>query len=158
MIKNILIWPDPALQKSSEKVEDIDSIRDLIQNMKDTLSSIGGIGLSAPQIGSLKRVCIVKCENKKDIVMINPEMIDGLGEITVIESCMSVPGEDIYKKRAPYICVKYRDESGTAYKRNFSMPESVIIQHEVDHLDGIAIADSLPHFERRRIQKRLESA
>ena len=158
MIKDILVWPNSELGKNSESVSSIESIKDTLENMNDTLDSSGGIGISAPQIGILKRACIIKSSIGKNVVLVNPEIVDGFGEITVVESCLSVPGEEVYKKRALLVTVRYIDENGDINEKDFTSPESIIIQHEVDHLDGITIADTLPLFERRKVQKRLESA
>lgn len=142
MIKKILIYPqdkDILLQKS-EEVKNIEEVKELIQNMKDTLNSEeSGAGISAVQIGVLKRVCVIKYDNK-EYVLINPVITwkrSGANGIKPFkEGCLSAPGVYTIVNRPQKVICKYLDENWEEQELNQGGWLSAIIQHELDHLDG----------------------
>lgn len=142
MIKKILIYPqdkDILLQKS-EEVKNIEEVKELIQDMKDTLNSEeSGTGISAVQIGVLKRVCIIKYDNK-EYVLINPVITwkrSGANGIKPFkEGCLSAPGVYTIVNRPQKVICKYLDENWEEQELNQGGWLSAIIQHELDHLDG----------------------
>lgn len=142
MIKKILIYPqdkDILLQKS-EEVKNIEEVKELIQDMKDTLNSEeSGAGISAVQIGVLKRVCIIKYDNK-EYVLINPVITwkrSGANGIKPFkEGCLSAPGVYTIVNRPQKVICKYLDENWEEQELNQGGWLSAIIQHELDHLDG----------------------
>lgn len=142
MIKKILIYPqdkDILLQKS-EEVKNIEEVKELIQDMKDTLNSEeSGAGISAVQIGVLKRVCVIKYDNK-EYVLINPVITwkrSGANGIKPFkEGCLSAPGVYIIVNRPQKVICKYLDENWEEQELNQGGWLSAIIQHELDHLDG----------------------
>lgn len=142
MIKEILTYPEnkEILTSKSEEVliEEIKSqeIQDLIQDLKDTLNNTkSGCGISAVQIGVLKRICIIKY-NKKDYVLINPVITRVRGEIEFREGCLSAPGISISTKRAQKVWCTYFDENGIQREIDQGGFCSVVIQHELDHFEG----------------------
>lgn len=142
MIKKILIYPqdkDILLQKS-EEVKNIEEVKELIQDMKDTLNSEeSGAGISAVQIGVLKRVCVIKYDNK-EYVLINPVITwkrSGANGIKPFkEGCLSAPGVYTIVNRPQKVVCKYLDENWEEQELNQGGWLSAIIQHELDHLDG----------------------
>lgn len=142
MIKKILQYPqdkDILLQKS-EEVKNIDEIKDLIQDMKDTLNSDpSGVGISAVQIGELKRVCVIKYDNK-EYTLINPVITwkrSGANGIKPFkEGCLSAPGVYTIVNRPQKVVCEYLDENGETQKLDQGGWLSAIIQHELDHLEG----------------------
>ena len=138
MIQKILTYPKDKkiLTKKSLEVTDISKVQDLIQDMKDTLHNTGiGVGISAVQIGILKRICVIHYNNK-DIVMINPVITRTRGEINSVEGCLSVP--EVYGtfKRAEKVWCTYTDENGKQKQIAEGGFMSRVIQHELEHFEG----------------------
>tara|TARA_E500000331_G_C17222684_1_gene698875 strand:- start:737 stop:1243 length:507 start_codon:yes stop_codon:yes gene_type:complete len=154
----IKTWPDKSLSLIAKKVleEPCDT---LVDSMIKTMNDRSGIGLAAPQIGVSKRIITlsksiyegVEDSNATPEVMINPEIVDGYGEIALKESCLSIPGSTFWVQRANIICVKYEDKSRQKQEELFSGLASIVIQHECDHLDGITLADKADIESRRKI-------
>lgn len=138
MVRTILTYPEnkDILTSKSEKVENINEVKDLIQDLKDTLHNTKtGVGISAVQIGELKRVCIVHY-NGKDIVMINPIITRVRDEVEFREGCLSAPGLYEIVKRHKKVWVEYLDENGNKKIASDGGLFSVIVQHELDHFEG----------------------
>ena len=137
MVKEILTYPKnkDILTSKSEEVKDISQIQDLIQDLKDTLNNSTGCGISAVQIGVLKKVCLIKINNKI-YVLINPVITRKRGEILFREGCLSAPGLYIQTKRAQKVWCQYLDEYGNQQEFAEGGLASVIIQHELDHFEG----------------------
>ena len=93
-LRKILTDKDPVLRKKSRPVTGFDGrLHDLLDDLKETLEQAGGAGLAAPQVGILRRVCVVQNENDEIIELINPEIVYTQGEQTGLEGCLSVPGK-----------------------------------------------------------------
>ncbi len=137
MVKEILTYPKnkDILTSKSEEVKDISQIQDLIQDLKDTLNNSTGCGISAVQIGVLKKVCLIKINNKI-YTLINPVIIRKRGEILFREGCLSAPGLYTQTKRAQKVWCQYLDEYGNQQEFAEGGLASVIIQHELDHFEG----------------------
>ena len=138
MVKEILIYPESKeiLTQKSEEVGDInEEIKNIIEDLNDTLNNSTGCGISAIQIGIPKRICIIKYNNE-NIVMINPKITNARGEVYFREGCLSAP--DLYTnvKRAQKVWCSYLDENGREKEIAQGGLCSVIIQHELDHFDG----------------------
>ena len=135
----ILRYPDPRLHKRAAAVAAVDdSIRQLIEDMAETMYEAPGIGLAATQVDVHKRVVVIDVtEDKSDLrAFINPEIVEKSGEQTCEEGCLSVPG--IYEKvtRAERVRVKALDARGEPFELEAEGLLAVCIQHEVDHLEG----------------------
>lgn len=140
MIKKILNYYNEEdkqiLSKVSEKVTNIEEVRDLIQDLKDTLhNTSNGKGMSAIQIGEPKRVCICSWAGQ-EIVMINPVITRTRGKQLYSEGCLSVPGVFKEIERAQKVWCTYTDEDGNTREIAEGGRMSDIIQHELDHFEG----------------------
>ncbi len=138
MIKTILRYPSDkeTLSKTSEEVSSIEEIKDLIQDLKDTLHNIEyAHGLSAIQIGVPKRVFICSWDDR-EIVIINPVITRSRGQQEYLEGCLSVPFAQKKVSRAQKVWCSYLDENGQEQEIAEGGRMSDIIQHELDHLNG----------------------
>ena len=140
MIKRVLNYRNEKdkeiLSQKSETVENIDEVKDLIQDLKDTLHAIPDAkGLSAIQLGINKRICICSWGGD-EILLINPVITRSRGEQEYLEGCLSVPG--VYKKitRFQKVWCSYLDENGEQQEIAQGGRMSDIIQHELDHFEG----------------------
>ncbi|MDR2104441.1 MAG: peptide deformylase [Deferribacteraceae bacterium] len=161
MILDIATFPSPVLRKKAVEVELLsDELRELIENMKETLYNANGFGLAAPQVGESIRL-IVYDETagkvgKNPKVIINPEIIQTEGEQIVEEGCLSIPGEFVPVKR--YLTVKVRalDEDFNPIIIDAEGNTARIMQHEIDHLNGVLFIDRLPAFRRDTLKKHIK--
>jgi peptide deformylase len=137
MIKRILTYPSDKeiLMSKSEEVTDVNEVKDLIQDLKDTLKNTSGVGISAVQIGVLKKVCIIKY-NGEYITMINPVITRTRDKVLFQEGCLSAPAVYTTVERAKKVWVEYLDETGKKRELDQGGLCSVIIQHELDHFEG----------------------
>ena len=140
MIKRILNYRNEEdkeiLSQKSETVENIDEVKDLIQDLKDTLHAIPNAkGLSAIQLGINKRICICSWGGD-EVLLINPVITRSRGEQEYLEGCLSVPG--VYKKvkRFQKVWCSYLDKNGKQQEIAQGGRMSDIIQHELDHFEG----------------------
>ena len=140
MIKRILNYRNEKdkeiLSQKSETVENINEVKDLIQDLKDTLHAIPDAkGLSAIQLGINKRICICSWGGD-EVLLINPVITRSRGEQEYLEGCLSVPG--VYKKitRFQKVWCSYLDENGEQQEIAQGGRMSDIIQHELDHFEG----------------------
>jgi peptide deformylase len=140
-------YPNPILSKVSEPVSHI-GVRErrLIQDMIETMYQSDGVGLAAPQVGVSKRIIVVSPDFQKgeEEVWINPEIIEASkNEEAGIEGCLSLPGVSGEIHRARKIRFKARDVDGAVQVRTFENFAARVVQHEVDHLNGVVIIDRL---------------
>ena len=145
MIKKILITPDKKLRQISQEITSFDhSLKSLITDLTETLeiqTDPPGLGLSAPQIGIFKRVFVAKIKNRiKSFV--NPKILKtSKKEITYLEECFSVPNLYGHVARPAEIDLEACDKHGKKIKGHYKSLPARIIQHEVDHLNGILFID-----------------
>ena len=159
----ILIFPDPRLRTVAKTVELVDdSIKKLAQDMLETMYQGSGIGLAATQVNVHKRVIVLDISESKDepLILINPEIIKIIDPNKKIfsEGCLSVPGFYEELKRPSSVEISYLDIDG---KRNLLLANdllAVVIQHEMDHLDGKMMVDFISNIKREMIRKRLLKA
>lgn len=134
----------PALRKVAEPVARIDSsIQALVENMKEVMRNARGLGLAAPQLGISKRILIYQMKEKEGVrVLINPQISSMSGEQTEPrEGCLSIPGLHGTVKRAKVLRVRGFDHRNRPVNRKVYELEARVIQHEVDHLNGILFID-----------------
>ncbi len=135
---------DPILRKKCKRVPGVSkSIRILIENMIETMVENYGAGLAAPQVGKELRLIVVQTEEIEPFALINPEVIKKSGERTVDEGCLSYPGFRGEIKRAESITVKGLDAEGKAIRIKATNFLSQVLEHEIDHLDGVLYVDYL---------------
>ena len=150
MVKEILVYPKDKdiLTQVSEEVKDVSEVQELIQDMKDTLHSTEhGVGISAVQIGALKRVCVIHY-NGKDITLINPVITKTRCEVDSKEGCLSVPDKYGVFKRPQKVWCTYIDENGKEQEIADGGFVSRVISHELSHLDGWCEVFSLAEEEK----------
>ena len=138
MIKKILTYPEnkEILTTKSIKVENIEEVRELIEDLKDTLHATdSGKGISAIQIGVPKQVCICSWGGN-EVVMINPVITRTRGNQDFSEGCLSAPGKFKMVPRFQKVWCTYMDENGETKEIAEGGRMSNIIQHELDHFDG----------------------
>lgn len=157
-ILEILHYPDKRLRTVAKPVEQIDdSIRQLVDDMFETMYVAPGIGLAATQINVHKRVIVIDISENKDqpLCLINPEIIKTDGVEECEEGCLSVP--EIYEKvqRAETVTVKALDREGQEYTLDADGLLAVCIQHEMDHLVGKLFVDYLSPLKQQRLKKKL---
>ena len=150
MIREIVTWPNKSLIRKADNVSKEDDFS-IIEDLIDTLVSCNALGISAPQIGVSKRVCVIHEKklsliDKRDaesefIVLINPEIVDGMGDLVFQEGCNSVPNHTAFVPRAMMSVIKYTNSEGKQVEKCFSGMTSAVVQHEIDHLEGVTIAD-----------------
>ena len=157
----ILKYPDPILKKKSRPVLKIDpAIRQLIQDMAETMYAAPGVGLAAPQVGCSLRLAVVDIspadQPKNLVVLINPEVIATEGECSWEEGCLSIPEYTQEVKRKKKIVVRYQDLQGE--NREIVGEDdllSIALQHEIDHLDGILFIDRISRLKRELFRRKL---
>ncbi|MEF3255597.1 MAG: peptide deformylase [Deferribacterales bacterium] len=151
-VREVLTYPNPLLKEISKEVEVIDDyVKSVIRDLKDTIEDSGhSVGIAAPQIGELIRVIVIdpsknkKCtEHHGPQVMINPEILKWEGLTQFREGCMSVPDYTGNVARAEKIIVQFLDENGEQKVFETSGFEAILIQHEIDHLDGVLFIDRI---------------
>ncbi|MFH1195834.1 MAG: peptide deformylase [bacterium] len=142
------IYPDPALRKIALPVNKIEHVtRHLIKSMTKIMYANKAIGLAASQVGVLKRVLIADIGDGL-ISMINPEILSEYGEEQMEEGCLSLPDTRINVDRKETIFVRYIDKNEKEKEREFQGLTARVIQHEVDHLNGMLIIDHAPLMDR----------
>lgn len=144
--------------KRSDISKEKESLEKLIEDMKDTLQSIGGLGLAANQLGRDESVCLVKFEDQI-ITMINPVITGREGESKIsIEGCLSLPDISAKVQRDEIISVKFTnpDNNWQEEEIRVEFPNSVVVQHEVDHLNGKLMIDNLTPMEKNLIATKLK--
>ncbi len=164
-ILRILHYPDPVLTTKAESVTDItDEIRQLADDMAETMYAAPGVGLAAPQVGVSQRLIVLDCAGKDEpphlIKAVNPEIVDTEGECFEEEGCLSVPGFYTRVRRKASVRVRYRDLDDNAVELEADGLLAIAFQHEIDHLDGILFVDHLSSLKkgmfRKKYQKILE--
>ena len=147
---------DPVLRKVSKPVEKITSkVRKLVEDMFETMYADNGIGLAAPQIAVSQRVIVVDIQTRrtKPIALINPEITASAGEQESLEGCLSCPGLSANVKRAESVTVQGLDQNGRNVKVEAKGLLAVVLQHEIDHLDGILFIDRLDPSQRVKVEQ-----
>ncbi len=139
--RNIIQLPDELLRKKCREVTAFDDrLATLLDDMKETLIAADGVGLAAPQVAVLKRVCIVMTEDLY-LEMINPVITSSKGKQEWPEGCLSIKGKRGDVVRAKEITFDAYDRFGNKYTKTVSDFDAVACQHEMDHLDGILFID-----------------
>jgi peptide deformylase len=158
-VLTILEFPDERLRKKAAEVQVVDGkIKNLVDDMLETMYLAKGIGLAATQVNVHQRIVVIDVSEEKDnpLCLINPEIIakDGVEESE--EGCLSVPGFFETVKRAERIRVKALDKEGQPFEFEADDLLAVCVQHELDHLEGKLFVDYISTLKRQRIKKKLE--
>jgi len=175
MILPIVAYGDPVLKRKAKEIpEDYPNLKQLIDDMFETMYNASGVGLAAPQIGKSIRLFIVDASpfaedellsteeqaNLKDAkeVFINPIILDESGdEWDFNEGCLSIPDvrEDVFRK--PNITIEYYDRDFNKKRTELSGLYARVVQHEYDHIEGILFTDKLSSLKKRLLKKKLDN-
>ena len=154
----IIEFPDPRLRTVARPVKEVDTrIRQLIDDMFETMYAAPGIGLAATQVDVHERLLVLDVSEDKanPLVFINPEILESEGSQVYQEGCLSVPGIYADVKRAEKIRVRALDREGQAFELEADGLLAVCIQHEMDHLAGKVFVDYLSPLKRELVRKKL---
>lgn len=160
-ILDILHFPDPRLRQACAPVEAVDDeVRQLLDDMLETMYSAPGIGLAAIQVNVHKRLIVIDISEERNdpLFLINPEILDSEGDEEMQEGCLSVPGFYENVRRAEWVRVRSLDRDGQPVEFDADGLLAVCIQHEIDHLDGKLFVDYLSPLKRQRIRRKLQKA
>lgn len=140
-IRNLRYEGDAILRKASREVKEVTpKVRQLIDDMLETMYEANGVGLAAPQVGILKRIVVIDI-GEGPLVMINPRIVKTEGTQTGDEGCLSVPGKAGTVTRPNEVTVRFMDENGEYYELEAQELLARAICHECDHLDGKLYVD-----------------
>ena len=141
-IRNIILDGDPMLRKKSKPVREVnDHIREIMNDMLDTMHEHYGVGLAAPQVGIMRRMFVAEPEEGDVYYMINPEMLEQDGSQVGPEGCLSVPELEGIVERPDHIKIKALDLDGNEQVYEFDDFHARVMCHEYDHLDGVIYTD-----------------
>ena len=133
-----------------------------VADMAETMYAAPGVGLAAPQVNNGRRIVVIDSGNQEGVRsgllrMVNPKIVKRSKEtIGWMETCLSVPELEVKVQRNLHITVAWIEPDGTEKEQDFEHYESVIVQHELDHLEGTVLLDRVSGFRRRRYMKRLK--
>lgn len=161
MVHKVVKYGDPVLETKAEPITEFDTpeLRQMVEDMFDTMYSAKGIGLAAPQIGVSKRLTVIDVsageEGGEKIVLINPEIVEKAGSQLGEEGCLSIPGfrEDV--KRAMKIKVRAQNVEGDTLEYEVDELLSRCMQHEIDHLNGVLFLAHLSPLKRDLIRRKI---
>ena len=147
-LRNIIQEPSEQLRKISRPVKEITPrIEILLDDLAETMKAADGVGLAAPQVGVLRRVCLVLDEESEEFLeLINPEIIVQSGEQTGLEGCLSVPGKWGIVTRPNRVRVRAQDRDGAWFEAEAEGLTARAFCHEIEHLDGHLFIEHIDHF------------
>ncbi|EQB2601827.1 peptide deformylase [Aeromonas salmonicida] len=164
-ILDILTVPDPKLRIKAEQVEDITVVQSLIDDMLETLyMTENGIGLAATQVGRKEAIVIIDLSERRDqpLILINPEVISGTDKVFGQEGCLSIPDYYADVERYSSVVVSALDRHGNQLTMESSEFLAIVMQHEIDHLDGNLFIDYLSPLKQqmalKKVKKSIKSA
>ena len=164
MIYPIVMYGDPVLRQRAKDIEPGTDIKQLVDDMYETLEAANGIGLAAPQIGKSVRLFIVDGTSLEDEpgmesfkkVFVNAEMIEELGSPWEFEEgCLSIPNIREKISRKGQLRVRYFDENWNEFEEAYDGMKARIIQHEYDHIEGKMFVDYLTPLKKRLLKGKL---
>lgn len=161
-LRYIVKYGHPALRMKARQIETISaSIRELAEDMIETMEVAEGIGLAAPQIAESKTLLVINAglieEDAPAKVYINPVILAEAGSISMEEGCLSIPDirEDVI--RPEMIKIKYLDLEGGQHEEECNGMLARVLQHEVDHLNGLLFVDRISQIKRKLLSKKLKA-
>ena len=163
-IRPLVILPDPRLRLKSAPVDKIDDeVRRLADDMLETMYDAPGVGLAAIQIGEPRRLVTIdtakKDEERRPIVLVNPEIVWASEETSAYEEgCLSIPEYYEEVERPARGKVRYTNLDGKAVEVEAEGLLATVVQHEIDHLDGVLFIDHLSKLKRDRVVKKFVKA
>ena len=161
-IRPILKYPDVRLREKSEPVTVFDEdLRALAQDLAETMLAAPGAGLASPQVGIPRRLIVMagagndEAFDERTLFLVNPELAKAEGEQVFEEGCLSVPDLQEKMRRAAEVTVVFQDLEGRPREITAEGRQAVILQHEIDHLDGVLFLDHLSRLKREIYKRRL---
>jgi peptide deformylase len=161
-VLSICKLPDPVLRREAKEIADINgNLQRLVDDMAETMYAAPGLGLAANQVGELKRLIVFDVANKEGgqrrlQVVLNPCIVDAEGEITHEEGCLSVADFAAEVRRHAKVLVKGRDREGKPIEITGEGLLAVVLQHEIDHLNGVLFIDHISRLKRGLYLRRLK--
>ncbi|OLB99310.1 MAG: peptide deformylase [Candidatus Rokubacteria bacterium 13_1_40CM_68_15] len=151
-------YGDPTLRRRANPVGEITpDVRNLVADMVDTMYDEVGIGLAAPQIGmSLRLIVVADDETREARALVNPAIVEQGGEATAEEGCLSIPGVFAQVTRAAWVRVEAKDLEERPVSILGRGLHARVLQHEMDHLDGVLFIDRLDPVARDRIKRKIK--
>jgi peptide deformylase len=151
-------YGDPALRKSATPVGEVTpEVRAIIADMTETMYDEVGIGLAAPQVGIPLRLIVISDEDGRGVqALLNPAIVERGGEVTGEEGCLSIPGVFAPVTRAAWVKVEARSVDGKPLTINARGLRARVLQHEIDHLDGVLFIDRVDPMVRDRIKRKIK--
>jgi peptide deformylase len=162
MVLKILKYGEPVLEKSADAVGNFDTpdLKQLIEDMFETMYAAKGVGLAAPQIGMSQRVTVIDIsvgeDESKKLVLINPEIVSREGTQVGEEGCLSIPGFREPVTRANKVTVKAHNEKGEPFEISGEELLARALQHEIDHLNGKLFINHLSALKRDIIRRKIK--
>lgn len=157
----VLHFPDERLRTVAKPVAQVTpQLKQIIEDMFDTMYEEEGIGLAATQVNIHQRIVVIDVSEERDerLVLINPEIIETSGIETMEEGCLSVPDTRADVQRADHIRVRALNIDGETIEFEADELLAVCIQHEIDHLNGKLFIDYLSPLKRQRIRSKIEKS
>lgn len=173
-ILDIVTEPNPLLHQTCREIRSDEFGEELskkLSDMAETMYAMGGVGLAGPQVGDLRRILVADLsyaeiteENRisgkygsKLIKMINPQILSYEGSQVIVEGCLSIPNFQHSVNRSNLIKVSYLNELGETFEEEFSGFLSVIIQHEIDHLNGKTLLSKSSTLKKSQYLKKIKN-
>jgi peptide deformylase len=161
----VITLPDPVLRKISAPVETVgEEVRSFLNDMLETMYAAPGIGLAAVQVGVLRRMIVMDTVKGEDVprnpfMLINPEIVS-VGDTPRLheEGCLSIPQMYAEVERPALVRVRYVDIEGRQQEQDFADLQATVVQHEIDHLEGILFIDHLSRLKRHLLIKKYQKA
>ncbi len=147
-LRKIVEQGDPCLNKVCRPVTEFNGrLHELLDDLVETLADANGAGLAAPQVGVLRRVCVVMDEDSEEYLeLVNPEIVAQSGEQTGLEGCLSVPGKWGIVTRPQLVRVRAQDRDGNWFEVEGEDLTARAFCHEIEHLDGHLYTEHIDHF------------
>jgi peptide deformylase len=157
----LVLYPDPILRRRAARLPAVDqAVRERAREMFSIMYAEGGVGLAAPQVGWSVRLFVINLtaepDPAKERVYINPEIVRADGEVTEEEGCLSIPGVRGKVARKERVLVRASDLEGAPFEEEAIDLHARVVQHELDHLDGILFVQRLGAAEKTLVRKALK--
>jgi peptide deformylase len=159
-IRTVIHYPDQRLREQGKRIETLTAeLRELIDDMAETMYAAPGVGLAATQVGEMWQIFVVDCAadgEPSDLrVFVNPEIVAREGLVTFEEGCLSFPGAREEIERAESVRVRAQDREGHWFELEALGLLAIAIQHEYDHLQGILMIDRLGPLKKRLLHRKM---
>ncbi len=164
-ILEIVKYPDQRLREECEDITEFNQdIKKLAKDMAETMYEAPGVGLAGPQIGVLKNIIVLDQHSGSEdhenqlLTLINPEIVEGSGKVNSEEGCLSIPGLKETVKRFEKVSVKAKDVDGKDLEIEADEFLAIVLQHEIDHLNGVLFIDHLSKLKQRLAKAKIKKA